>query len=153
MSQVTATEDITLVVLQRAPAEMCFVSSIFTLLSEAGINVDMISQTPPQGMSTTLAFTVLDEDLSGTMDIIGRLREAYTDVKPLFSSGNVKISVADDRMRTQPGFASGLFSPLAERNADVRLVTTSETEISVLVERTAMSDAEQAAKECIAGKK
>ena len=144
MSQVTATEDITLVVLQRAPAEMCFVSSIFTLLSEAGINVDMISQTPPQGMSTTLAFTVLDEDLSGTMDIIGRLREAYTDVK---------ISVADDRMRTQPGFASGLFSALAERNADVRLVTTSETEISVLVERAAMGDAEQAAKECIAGKK
>lgn len=59
----TFTEDITLVVLDEAPADLCFVASAFEALSVGKINIDMISQSPPKGSSSGLAFTLSDSDL------------------------------------------------------------------------------------------
>ena len=54
----TFTDDVTLVVLDEAPADLCFVLSAFEALSENKINIDMISQSPPKGTSFRLAFTL-----------------------------------------------------------------------------------------------
>ena len=54
-------------------------------------------------------------------------------VKTVISSGNSKIIVADEAMKNQPGFASKIFGAAANAKTDIRMITTAETEISLLV--------------------
>ena len=46
---------------------------------------------------------------------------------------NHKISVYDPAMKNTPGIAAQVFGAITGTNADIRLITTSEVEISLLV--------------------
>jgi len=130
---VTLTEDISLVVLNKAPGDVCFVSSVFELLGNAGVNADMISQAPSQGAAASLAFTVKDTGLPVCLKVIADLREAYPGISSAVSGGNVKVLIAAESMRNTPGAAAEVFRRLAVSGTDIRLITTAETEISLLV--------------------
>ena len=56
-----------------------------------------------------------------------------TGIKVIVSSVNHKISVYDPQMKNTPGMAARVFSAIAASDADIRLITTSEVEISLLV--------------------
>ena len=47
VQSITVVEDVTLISLQDSPADITLISKIFEMISGAGIDVDMISQTPP----------------------------------------------------------------------------------------------------------
>ncbi|OJU11970.1 MAG: hypothetical protein BGN88_01025 [Clostridiales bacterium 43-6] len=130
---VTVTEDVTLIVLHHCPAEIGFIDIVFSTVSEANINVDMISVSPPQGDTSTLSFTIADNDLTPTLSVIKHLRNVYSEIKSMISSGNSKIQISCEEMRTSPGFASLAFKAASQAGADIRLITTSEIEISLLV--------------------
>ena len=63
IDNITMIENITLISINDSPADFKVVAQIFEMLSNAGIDVDMISQNPPQGKTSNLSFTVNDEDL------------------------------------------------------------------------------------------
>ena len=58
VDKISVTENITLISLNDSPADFKIVAQIFDMLSKAGIDVDMISQNPPQGKTQNLSFTV-----------------------------------------------------------------------------------------------
>ena len=62
-------------------------------------------------------------------------------VKPIVSSGNCIISIVDVAMENAPGVAAKVFKTLAEANVQIMLITTSESQISVLVTRADFDDA------------
>ncbi len=124
-------EDITLIILQNIPASMTFVTEVFETIASMGIDVDMISLTPPQSARTNLSFTVSDDDLVKILSYTSKLDSGT--VKPVVSSGNCKISINDAGMENCPGVAAEVFRKAASVNADIRLITTSEAQISLLV--------------------
>lgn len=129
----TFTEDITLVVLDEAPADLCFVASAFEALSVGKINIDMISQSPPKGSSSGLAFTLSDSDLGAALETIAKLREIFPKIKISVSSGNTKLLISGDDMKNNHGIAAEVFNAVAATHADVRMITTSEIDISLLI--------------------
>ena len=56
-----------------------------------------------------------------------------TDIDVIVSSVNHKISVYDPVMKNTPGVAAQVFNAISSTDADIRLITTSEVEISLLV--------------------
>ena len=126
-------EEITLVTLQNAPANLTFLSQILDAVAALQINIDMISQEPPQGNHSSLSFTISDEDLVKILVMTSALREQYPSMKPVVSSGNCKITAFDEGMRTKSGVAAHFFAALSSQNPDIPIITTSEVEISVLV--------------------
>ena len=69
------------------------------------------------------------------IDILGftsKLKQE-TDIDVIVSSVNHKISVYDTAMRNTPGIAAQVFNAISGTDADIRLITTSEVEISLLV--------------------
>ena len=129
----TFTEDIPLVVLEEAPADLCFVASAFEALSVGKINIDMISQSPPKGSSSGLAFTLSDSDLGAALETIAKLREIFPKIKISVSSGNTKLLISGDDMKNNYGIAAEVFNAVAATHADVRMITTSEIDISLLI--------------------
>ena len=133
IDNITMIENITLISINDSPADFKVVAQIFEMLSNAGIDVDMISQNPPQGKTSNLSFTVNDEDLGKIFETASKLRELYPELKLAISSGNTKLSVFGEGMKNCPGVASKVFSAISSANVEVRMITTSEVDISVLV--------------------
>ena len=133
IDNITMIENITLISINDSPADFKVVAQIFEMLSNAGIDVDMISQNPPQGKTSNLSFTVNDEDLGKVFETASKLRELYPELKLAISSGNTKLSVFGEGMKNCPGVASKVFSAISSENVEVRMITTSEVDISVLV--------------------
>lgn len=129
---ISTVDDITLVTLVGFPANVDSISHIFEAISQYGINIDMISMAPTHGAFTGLSFTISDSDLIDILAFITQLKRE-TNVNVIVSSVNHKISVYDPAMKNTPGIAAQVFGAITGTNADIRLITTSEVEISLLV--------------------
>ena len=58
ISKIYETEEVSIVSFEKTPAQIGFISELFRRIADAGINVDMISQTAPKGEKNNLSFTI-----------------------------------------------------------------------------------------------
>lgn len=133
ISKITYTNEITLVTLGTLPGDSQAVADVLTAFAQAGVNVDMISQTAPMGGKIRLSFTISDESLAGALSILGQVRAQHADVTPEILPGNCKIAFYDEDMVHTPGVAAKVFSLLSQAGVQIMLVTTSDVDISILV--------------------
>lgn len=129
---ISTVDNITLVTLKGFPADVVSISKIFEEISNYDINIDMISMAPTHGAYTGLSFTISDNDLIDILGFTSSLKKK-TKVDVIVSSVNHKISIYDPAMKNTPGIAAKVFSSISKTDADIRLITTSEVEISLLV--------------------
>lgn len=131
-AKISTNDEITLVTLQNCSSKLSFITQVFQRISELGVNVDMIALSPTHGPTTSVSFTIGDEDLVGLLAYTSELQENFK-VKTIVSSGNYKISVWDPAMKTMPGIAAQIFAAAASVDTDIRIITTSDIEISLLI--------------------
>ena len=148
--EISVKEDVTLISLQDFPAHVHGIADVLQKIADAGIDVDMISQTPPNGQHSSLSFTVDDEDFGGVLQIAAMLRKDNPEIRIGVSSGNCKISVMDTAMNGVPGYAAKVFAAAADVHADLRMVTTSECDISILVVKADLESTVQAIRTALA---
>ena len=110
-------------------------ASIFKPLSKNLINVDMVVQNiSSNGKETDLTFTIKKEDLSKTKTIIQE-NKTINYRKLLFEKGVSKISVIGVGMITTPGVTFRMFQTLANKKINIKVISTSEIKISVLIDK------------------
>ena len=110
-------------------------ASIFKPLSKNSINVDMVVQNiSPNGKETDLTFTIKNDDLNKTKNII--LKNKNINFKKLlFKKGVSKISLIGVGMVTTPGVTFKMFQALATKQINIQVISTSEIKISVLIDK------------------
>ncbi len=133
VDNIFVTDDVTLFSLCDAPADIAEIAKVFKMIADAGIDVDMISQFPLSGSNSGFSFTVSDNDFVSVLSIASELRTNNPKTKISVSSGNSKITVSGEAMRGTPGVSAKVFKAAASIGADVRMITTSEIEIAMLV--------------------
>ncbi|SHG86714.1 aspartate kinase [Cognatiyoonia sediminum] len=121
-------------------------AAIFGPLSEAGVNVDMIVQNISEEGRTDMTF-------SCPTDQVLRAEKAMEEAKgsgeinfhDLVSDQEVsKVSVVGIGMRSHAGVAAKMFEALHAEGINIKVITTSEIKISVLIDRKYMELAVQA---------
>jgi len=121
-------------------------AAIFTPLSEAGVNVDMIVQNISEEGRTDMTF-------SCPTNQVQRAEKAMADAKTrgdinfhdIVADTNVaKVSVVGIGMRSHTGVAAKMFQVLRNEGVNIKVITTSEIKISVLIDRKYMELAVQA---------
>jgi aspartate kinase len=137
----------TLVKVQDRPG---IAAAIFGPLAEAGVNVDMIVQNISE-LDNGGAYT--DMTFSCPTNQVIRAQKAMDDARAagVISFGELvvdtdvaKISVVGIGMRSHAGVAATMFKALAAENINIKVITTSEIKISVLIDRKYMELAVQA---------
>jgi len=109
-------------------------SQILGPVAEANIEVDMIVQNVGADGTTDFTFTVHRNEYERTLDI---LQTTATALKAREVAGDdriVKISVVGVGMRSHAGIANQMFAALARENINIRMISTSEIKISVVVD-------------------
>ncbi len=130
--KITTATDITLVTLQNCPSELSFIAGVFEKIGDLGVDVNMISLAPAHGAYTSVSFTIADNDLDKVLSFTAELRDTVN-VQVIVSSGNCIISVYDDGMKNTPGVAARVFTAASTAGTDIRIITTSAADISLLV--------------------
>ncbi|HSG37194.1 MAG TPA: aspartate kinase [Paracoccaceae bacterium] len=120
-------------------------AAIFGPLSEAGVNVDMIVQNISEDGRTDMTFSCPTDQVLRAEKAIkaaqerGDIRFADLDI----DSGVAKVSVVGIGMRSHAGVAADMFKALAGEGINIKVITTSEIKISVLIDRKYMELAVQ----------
>ena len=108
--------------------------SILGPVADANIEVDMIIQNIGRDGTTDFTFTVHRNDYERVLEI---LRELATRLGAREVSGDTKIaklSLVGIGMRSHAGVASRMFQTLAKESINIRMISTSEIKISVVVD-------------------
>ncbi|MDR2523323.1 MAG: aspartate kinase [Synergistaceae bacterium] len=122
-------------VVKRIPGDGDVLTAIFQALALAGVNIDMIATTSDDDLSF-LTFTVLDGDAETVLETIRACMEE-NGVKNWAVEPGVpvaKVSAVGDGMNAATGVAGRVFSALRRHSIEIRGISTSDINISVLVD-------------------
>ncbi len=107
---------------------------LFAPMADAGINIDVIIQNPPENGRTDVTFTVPRNAADRAVALIEGLQGELGFVRCSLDKRLAKVSVVGAGMVSQPGVAQRTFAALGDAGINIVLVSTSEIKISCVVE-------------------
>ena len=121
-------------------------ATIFTALSEANVNVDMIVQNISEEGRTDMTFSCPTDQVARADKALAAAKaDGVLNFSELVADTNVcKVSVVGIGMRSHTGVAAKMFRVLSNEAINIKVITTSEIKISVLIDRKYMELAVQA---------
>ncbi|OLP66027.1 Aspartokinase 2 [Bacillus pumilus] len=119
-------------------------STIFTTLAKKNINVDIIIQSVTSTSQTSISFSVKTDELSKTVEVLEEYKNALGYEQIETESKLAKVSIVGSGMVSNPGVAAEMFAVLAEKDIQVKMVSTSEIKVSTVVGRDDMVKAVEA---------
>ncbi|MCO4839834.1 MAG: aspartate kinase [Rhodobacteraceae bacterium] len=119
---------------------------IFTALSDAGVNVDMIVQNISEEGRTDMTFSCPTDQVARAEAAMAEAKTTGTvNFAELIADTEVaKVSVVGIGMRSHTGVAAKMFQVMSAEGINLKVITTSEIKISVLIDRKYMELAVQA---------
>ena len=103
-------------------------------IADANIEVDMIVQNVGVDNTTDFTFTVNRTDYQRALDILKKTASELDAADVTGDDNIVKISVVGVGMRSHAGIASKMFNALSKEGINIRMISTSEIKISVVVD-------------------
>lgn len=110
-------------------------------ISQAHINVDVIIQNASEKGLTDLTFTVSRSDYEACLELLEKIANdlGAQDVKG--DDKIAKISIVGVGMRSHAGVAETMFKTLADHDINIRMISTSEIKISVIIDEGRLEEA------------
>jgi len=109
-------------------------SKILCPVADKNIEIDMIIQNIAADKTTDFTFTVHRNDYQKTKAILEEVCETLGAKQVTGDDSIVKISIVGVGMRSHAGIASTMFKTLADEGINIRMISTSEIKISVVVD-------------------
>jgi aspartate kinase len=109
-------------------------SKILGPVTDANIEIDMIVQNISEDGCTDFTFTVHRNDYEATHALMEKVAKELGAKNVKGDDAIVKISLVGVGMRSHAGIANTMFETLAKENINIRMISTSEIKISVVVD-------------------
>lgn len=121
-------------------------AAIFGPLADSGVNVDMIVQNISEEGRTDMTFSCPTDQVALSQKAMEDAKAAgEINFHAIDVDANVaKVSIVGIGMRSHAGVASQMFRALRDENINIKVITTSEIKVSVLIDRKYMELAVQA---------
>ena len=113
--------------------ETASLAEIFTVLAENGINVDIIVQAVIDGVKPTISFSIEKDQFAECLRVLETSKLSLGFSFADFEVGLAKVSIVGSGMASNPGVAARMFTRLNREGIEVKMVSTSEIKVSVVV--------------------
>lgn len=120
---------------------------LFNILAKRNINIDIILQSVGQNKKKDISFTVKEDDAELAVNTIKEHLPlgSYADVDA--TTDVAKVSIIGSGLIGHSGMAARMFEALYEVGVNIRMISTSEIRVTVIVDRDDMVKAMNAAHE------
>ncbi len=134
ISGITLKKNEAQIMVSNVPDRPGIAADILGPVAEKNIEVDMIVQNIGSNGIADFTFTVPKLDFGETMMILKNLSNQLGGCIISGDDKIVKLSIVGVGMRSHAGIASKMFSVLAAENINIKMISTSEIKISVVIE-------------------
>ena len=110
-------------------------AKLFGALAKNNISVDMIIQSLANNGTNSIAFTVDADDLDEAIATLKAEKDTVQAAEILIDKDIAKVSIVGAGMVDRPGIAADMFRALAEKDINIKMISTSEIKISCLVDK------------------
>ncbi len=119
-------------------------ASLFTTLAKHHINVDIIVQATMHQAAQTVSFSIEKTQFAEALKVLEDNKQQLGFTFADFEIGLAKVSIIGSAMASNPGVAASMFDRLRKEKIAVKMVSTSEIKVSVVVPQEDMVRAAQA---------
>lgn len=105
---------------------------LFNLLAKNDINIDMILQSVGRHGTKDITFTCSDENADRAEKIIKNNIGKYESID--VNKNVAKVSIVGAGMQSNAGVAAKMFEALYDENINIRMISTSEIRVTVLID-------------------
>ena len=120
--------------LEGVPDEPGVSHRVFSAIAAQNIAVDMIAQNVGTAGKASIGFTVPRGELPAALAVLNPLAKDWG-AQVVFEEDVSKVSIVGTGMRTHTGVAEKMFAALAETGVNLKMITTGDIKISVLVNK------------------
>lgn len=113
--------------------ETASLAEVFSILAAQGINVDIIVQAVIDRVKPTISFTIAKEEFAEALRVLEASKLSLGFSFADFEVGLAKVSIVGSGMVSNPGVAARMFARLGKEHIPVKMVSTSEIKVSVVV--------------------
>lgn len=106
---------------------------VFSKLSQKNINVDIILQSFGRNNTKDIVFTVNKENGPLAVELLGEVSD-LDGAQIVCDTSVAKVSIVGAGMESHPGTATKMFEALYERGINIKMISTSEIKISVIID-------------------
>ncbi len=124
-----------MITLNNIPQQPKIIAEIFSNIAERKINIDMISQTAPVDGLVDISFSMPEHQLNQAIECIGTFKNRLPKLRLDIFTEVTKLTVEGQGMERQSGVAAKMFNILAEQDIQIKIITTSETKISYIIDQ------------------
>ncbi|HFD12620.1 MAG TPA: aspartate kinase [Crenotrichaceae bacterium] len=103
-------------------------------IADANIEVDMIVQNTAEDNTTDFTFTVHRNDCIKALEVLESTCNELGARQASSDDSIVKVSLVGVGMRSHAGIAARMFRELAKENINIRMISTSEIKVSVVID-------------------
>ena len=107
---------------------------IFSLLAKNKVNVDLILQSIGRSETKDISFTVAKADMELAKNLLEEYHEELEFDHIDVSDDIAKVSIVGAGMINNPGVAAAMFEALFNAGINIRMISTSEIKVSVLID-------------------
>ncbi|MBV8527900.1 MAG: aspartate kinase [Candidatus Dormibacteraeota bacterium] len=136
--------DLAKVTLLRVPDRPGVAASTFGPFGEAGINVDIIVQNVSHDGTTDLSFTIGQSDLKRATALLEDVARTVGAEGFATDSDIAQVSVIGTGIRGTPGMFAKIFRTLAESGVNIQMISSSEIDITCIIDRASVREAVRA---------
>lgn len=117
---------------------------VFNLLARKNINVDVILQSVGRDGTKDISFTVAEDSLKEAIEVLEDSKNHVT-AQHIESEANVaKVSVVGAGMMSNAGVAAKVFEAMYDAGINIKMISTSEIRVTVLIDLKYVDKAMQA---------
>lgn len=127
--------DVTRISIIEVPDRPGIAFKIFSALAANKVNVDIILQSVGRNGTKDISFTTSLANKEKALQISEEIKESIGAKEVNFNDNVSKVSIVGAGMLSNPGVAATMFEALGENNINIRMISTSEIKISVLIDQ------------------
>ncbi len=144
ISGIAKDSNVARIAIEGVPDEPGISFKVFRALAKNKINVDIILQSVGRDNTNDISFTVAKNDLEDAARIMREVAETLG-AKNVSVDGNVaKVSIVGAGMVSASGIAALMFEALYDSKINIKMISTSEIKVSVLIDADYADQAVQA---------
>ena len=114
---------------------------IFAKLSTKDINIDIILQSIGRDGTRDITFTVTKDHLKEAVDLLDKFCKVIGAREVVFDENVAKVSIVGAGMESHTGIAAQMFESLFEAQINIKMISSSEIKISVLIDAESADEA------------
>lgn len=118
--------------------------TIFKVLAEHKINIDMVIQGGMRANRNDIAFTIERDELDKALPLLNEVVANIGASGMTYGKDVAKISIVGAGMQSNPGVAASMFEALADANINIHMISTSEIKVSCIINEDEINKAVQA---------